>query len=125
MTSLSARRLIPACILSAATVAAFVAPGAASAAGKLGTQCSGSNIVGQGSSLQKLAQQTVWDPDFNTTSATNACSGTQGTKAKPTVTYTSTGSGAGLESWGANGHLATSKRPTLSSRPTNRPTALR
>ena len=101
MTSLSARRLIPACILSAATVAALVAPGAASA-GTLGRQCSGSNITGQGSSLQKLAQQTVWDPDFNTKGAPRACSGTQGTKAKPTVTYNSVGSGAGLESWGVN-----------------------
>ena len=32
MTSLSARRLIPACILSAATVAALAAPGATRAA---------------------------------------------------------------------------------------------
>jgi ABC-type phosphate transport system substrate-binding protein len=102
MTSLSARRLIPACILSAATVAALVVPGAASAAGKLGEKCSGSNITGQGSSLQKLAQQTVWDPGFNTSGAFYACNGTQGTKAKPTITYTSTGSGLGLESWGAN-----------------------
>lgn len=80
MTSLSARRLIPACILSAATVAALVAPGAASAAGKLHEQCSGSNITGQGSSLQKLAQQTVWDPDFNISGNTHACNGTQGKK---------------------------------------------
>jgi len=106
MTSLSARRLIPACILSAATVAALVAPGAASAAGKLHEQCSGSNITGQGSSLQKLAQQTVWDPDFNISGNTHACNGTQGKKLEPTVTYTSTGSGAGLESWGVNGHAA-------------------
>jgi ABC-type phosphate transport system substrate-binding protein len=104
MTSLSARRLVPMCILSAATVAALVAPGAASAS--LGAQCSGSNITGQGSSLQKLAQQTVWNPDFNISGAGHACNGTQGTKAKPTVTYTSTGSGAGIESWGANGHAA-------------------
>jgi ABC-type phosphate transport system substrate-binding protein len=106
MTSLSARRLIPACILSAATVAALVAPGAASAAGKLVKQCSGSNITGQGSSLQKLAQQTVWDPQFNISENGHSCSGTQGSKEKPTVTYTSTGSGAGLESWGANEHAA-------------------
>jgi ABC-type phosphate transport system substrate-binding protein len=104
MTSLSARRLIPACILSAGIVAALVAPGAASAS--LGEQCSGSNITGQGSSLQKLAQQTVWDEDFHTTSAFRACNGTQGSKGTPTVTYTSTGSGAGLESWGVNGHAA-------------------
>lgn len=106
MTSLSARRLVLTCILSAVTVAALVAPGAASAAGKLGAQCSGSNITGQGSSLQKLAQQTVWNPDFNISGNGHACNGTQGTKAKPTVTYNSVGSGAGLESWGANGHAA-------------------
>ncbi len=106
MTSLSARRLVPMCILSAATVAALVAPGAASAAGKLGAKCSGANVTGQGSSLQKLAQQSVWDPDFNTSGAYRACNGTQGTKAKPTITYTSTGSGKGLESWGADGGTA-------------------
>ena len=103
MMSLSARRLVPMCILSAATVAALVAPGTASAAGKLGVQCSGANITGQGSSLQKLAQQTVWNPDFNISGNAHACKGTQGTKAKPTVTYNSTGSGAGIESWGADG----------------------
>ena len=97
MTSFSARRLVPACILSAATVVALVAPGAASAS--LGTQCSGSNIGGQGSSLQKLAQQT-WDAAFNTTASKHACNGTQGTKATPTVTYNPSGSGAGLKSWG-------------------------
>jgi ABC-type phosphate transport system substrate-binding protein len=101
MTSLSARRLIPACILSAATVAALVAPGVASA-GTLGTQCSGADITGQGSSLQKLAQQTVWDTQFNISGAGHACNGTQGTKAKPTITYDSTSSGKGLESWGAD-----------------------
>ncbi len=106
MTSLSARRLVPMCILSAATVAALVAPGAASAAGKLGAMCSGANVTGQGSSFQKLAQQTVWDPDFNISGAGHACNGTQGTKAKPTITYNPSGSGAGLESWGVNGHAA-------------------
>jgi ABC-type phosphate transport system substrate-binding protein len=110
MTFLSARRLVPTCILSAVTAAVLVAPGAASAS--IGEQCSGSNITGQGSSLQKLAQQTVWDGDFNTTTATRACSGTQGSKGKPTITYTSTGSGAGLESWGANGALTTNYTAT-------------
>lgn len=100
MTSLSARRLVPACILSAVTAAAFIAPGAANAS--LGEQCSGSNVTGQGSTLQKLAQVSVWDGDFNTTTATRACSGAQGSKGKPEVKYNSTGSGAGLESWGAN-----------------------
>jgi ABC-type phosphate transport system substrate-binding protein len=105
MRSFSARRLAPACIISAATVAALVAPGAASAA--LGTQCSGANITAQGSSLQKDAQLNVWNPGFNTsTKSKTACTGTQGSKGKPTVTYTSSGSGAGMESWGLNKHAA-------------------
>jgi ABC-type phosphate transport system substrate-binding protein len=97
MTSFSARRLVPACILSAATVAALVAPGAASAS--LGTQCSGSNIGGQGSSFQKLAQQ-LWNPAFNTSTDKYACNGTQGSKGTPTISYNPDGSGAGVKSWG-------------------------
>ncbi len=105
MRLVSARRLVPACILSAASVAVLAVPGAASAS--LGTQCSGSNVTGQGASTQKLAQQTVWNPGFNTsTKSKAACSGTQGSKGKPEVKYTSTGSGAGLESWGVNKHAA-------------------
>ncbi len=99
MKFLPARRLLPTCIITAAGVAALVAPGAASA-GTLGEQCSGVNITGQGSSLQKLAQQEVWGPGFNTSTEAKACSGTQGSKATPKVTYNSTGSGAGLKSWG-------------------------
>jgi ABC-type phosphate transport system substrate-binding protein len=105
MTSLSARRLIPVCILSAATVVALVAPGVASASGKIGEKCSGVSIEGQGSTLQKLAQG-VWDPDFNTSANAQACNGTQGKKLVPTITYHSVGSGTGLESWGANEHAA-------------------
>jgi ABC-type phosphate transport system substrate-binding protein len=105
MKLLSARRLVPACILSAAAMAALVAPGAASAS--LGAQCSGVNVTGQGASTQKLAHQTVWGPGFNTsTKSKAACSGTQGSKGKPEAKYTSTGSGAGLESWGVNKHAA-------------------
>jgi ABC-type phosphate transport system substrate-binding protein len=105
MKLLAARRLVPVCILSAATVAALVVPGAASAS--LGPQCSGAPVVtGQGSSLQKLAQVTVWNPGFNTSTSKAACNGTQGSKGKPEVKYTSTGSGAGLESWGVNKHAA-------------------
>jgi ABC-type phosphate transport system substrate-binding protein len=99
----NARRLVPACMVSAAAVAALAAPGAANAA--LGPQCSGSNITAQGSSLQKDAQLNVWNPGFNTsTKSKSACAGAkgQGTLAKPTVTYTSSGSGAGLEAWGVN-----------------------
>jgi ABC-type phosphate transport system substrate-binding protein len=65
------------------------------------------NVTGQGASTQKLAHQTVWGPGFNTsTKSKAACSGTQGSKGKPEVKYSSTGSGAGLESWGVNKHPA-------------------
>jgi ABC-type phosphate transport system substrate-binding protein len=96
-----ARRLAPACMLSAVTVAALAAPGAANAAP--GPQCSGANITAQGSSLQKDAQINVWTKQFNLSEKSKvACAGgsKQGNGAKPTVTYSSTGSGAGLEAWG-------------------------
>jgi ABC-type phosphate transport system substrate-binding protein len=98
----SAHRLAPACIIGAAAVSALVAPGAADAT--LGTQCSGSNITAQGSSLQKDAQLNVWNPGFNSSTSKAACAGLkgQGNLAKPTATYTSSGSGAGLEAWGVN-----------------------
>ncbi len=97
MTSRSVRGLVSACIISAAAMAALVAPGAASAAfdGPLG-MCEGSAITGQGSSAQKLLQQNIWNLQFNTSANPLACSGT----LKPKVSYTSTGSGAGLKSWG-------------------------
>lgn len=103
MKSFSARGFLTGCILSAAAVMALAAPGAASAA-TIGEQCSGGPLTGEGSSLQKLAQQTVWAPDFNTSANPKACNGTQGSKETPTVTYTSVGSGAGMEAWGINGH---------------------
>jgi ABC-type phosphate transport system substrate-binding protein len=99
MMSRSARRLLTACALSAASVAALAAPGAANAEFKL-AQCEGSAIHGKGSSAQKLLQINIWNPQFNTSSNAKACSGTQGSGGEPKVTYTSTGSGAGLESWG-------------------------
>ena len=103
MRSFSARGFATGCILSAAAAMALVAPGAASAAA-LGEQCSGGPLTGKGSSLQKLAQQNVWGPDFNTSANVKACNGTQGSKEVPTITYTSVGSGAGMEAWGINGH---------------------
>jgi hypothetical protein len=74
----------------------MAAPSAASA----GVQCSGANITGQGAAVEGVAQG-VWTTNFNTSADKFACSGKQGSKAKPTVTYTSTSSGAGLRSWGA------------------------
>jgi ABC-type phosphate transport system substrate-binding protein len=99
MMSRSVRRTLSACVLSAAAVAALAVPGAASAEFKL-TQCEGSAIHGKGSSAQKLLQINIWNPQFNTSANGKACSGTQGSGGTPKATYTSTGSGAGLESWG-------------------------
>ena len=107
MTSLSARRLLSVCVVSVAAVAALAAPGTASAT-DLGTQCSGSNIKGLGSTFQNPAQL-VWDPGFNAATDTNVfgCAGNagQGSGGKPTVTYeqteTTKGSGACLKAFGA------------------------
>jgi hypothetical protein len=102
MKVLFARRLslVPACIISAAGLLAAASPGAASAA----TQCSGADISGQGAAVENVAQG-VWTKGFNTSSDGKACSGGQGSKAKPKVTYNSTSSGAGLRSWGAETKL--------------------
>jgi hypothetical protein len=67
-------------------------------------QCAGANVTGKGSSLQLVAQA-LWAPDFNTSGDLHACNGSQGTKAKPVVSYTASG-GTGLESWGVNGGTA-------------------
>jgi ABC-type phosphate transport system substrate-binding protein len=94
-----------ACALSTAVATAFVLPGAATAS--LGTQCSGANVTGQGANVAKLAHQTVWDPAFNTSTSKAACSGTQGSKGKPAISYTTSSAATGLESWGANKHVGT------------------
>jgi ABC-type phosphate transport system substrate-binding protein len=107
MRFVSARRVMSACIVSAAGVAAMALPGVASAAGPV--RCSGASAIGgQGSSLQKVAQEKLWIPSFTETSTnTLACAGKakQGDEKKLTVTYNPSGSGAGLRSWGAETKL--------------------
>jgi ABC-type phosphate transport system substrate-binding protein len=99
-----ARRLLATCVPTAAVIAAFVAPGAAHA--ELLLQCEGANILGRGSTFQgAIAQDSVWNPDFNTSVNGTGCSGTQGTGAKPTVEYLQKeeedrGSGACLKAFG-------------------------
>ena len=107
MTSLYARRLFAACLLSAAALVVLAMPGAAGAS--IGTQCSGVSITGQGANVAKIAQQNVWDPDFNTSKSKAACAGLkgQGSLQKPTVAYNTSSAAVGLESWGANGHGTT------------------
>jgi ABC-type phosphate transport system substrate-binding protein len=64
--------------------------------------CTGNNITGQGASLQKIAQQNVWGPNFGN----NICN----KGSLPKISYNSTGSGAGLKEWnydGAKGSINT------------------
>ena len=58
-------------------------------------RCTGADIAGAGSTLQRAAHQEVWGPAF----AGTACN--EGTT--PEVSYDPVGSGAGLDSWGADG----------------------
>jgi ABC-type phosphate transport system substrate-binding protein len=97
MMSFSARRMMTACALAAAGLAAAVVPSVASAAP---TCHEGAAIRGKGSSAQKILQKEIWNIQFNTSANPLACNGTQGELGKPKVTYESTGSGVGLESWG-------------------------
>jgi ABC-type phosphate transport system substrate-binding protein len=112
-TFLSARRVAVTAAASAAAIGAFALPSAASAT-DLGTQCSGSNIEGLGSSFQAPVEK-IWtgeagltEEGFNASIHSKlACSGTQGSKGKPTVKYNqeetptnNKGSGACLKDFG-------------------------
>jgi ABC-type phosphate transport system substrate-binding protein len=110
-------RLVPVCIISATAVAALVAPGAADAVGgTVGTQCSGSEITGQGAAIAIVAEE-AWVSGFKNPASKDkyACTGKTGDKKVPVVNYDGTSSGAGLRSWGAE-----DKSPTeISFGPTN------
>ncbi len=82
-------------LLAGASLAAVVASGLGATSAVAAPACTGGNIVGAGSSLQKIAQQNVWTPAF----AAEVCNSGK----HPTVTYESIGSGAGLNEWNANG----------------------
>lgn len=98
MKSLTVRRIVPACVVSAAAMAALVLPGSAGAA--LLPQCTGTSPQeAQGSSLQADAQINVWGPKFDTSKAKSAC-GSNPTH-KPVVKYVSTSSGKGFAKWAA------------------------
>lgn len=102
MHSLSARRVLSACAISAASVAALLAPSAASAKGTPPACTNGTTVTGQGSSLQAPEQINVWTKEFNIVSTKDfGCPGTPGTPGAPEVKYTSSGSGTALKSWGA------------------------
>lgn len=91
MTGFSARRLASACAVTAVSAVAFMLPGAATAS----AACPPTQISGQGSTLQEIAQHSFFVPGFNAKCAT------EGGEVKE---YKGTGSGPGLEAWGNNGH---------------------
>jgi ABC-type phosphate transport system substrate-binding protein len=98
MSSISVRRVISACIVAAAFIAALVAPGAANAS--LLTHCGGASTTGAGSSFQ-LELQNIWDPGFNTNKVGCTAVGA------PKITYSSIGSGAGYKEWNEKEHFGT------------------
>jgi ABC-type phosphate transport system substrate-binding protein len=99
MHSLSARRVLSACAISAASAAALLAPSVASAKAPPSACVNGVSITGQGSSLQAPQQINVWTKAFDGASTKDfGCGGLAGA---PTVTYVSSSSGTGLRSWGA------------------------
>jgi ABC-type phosphate transport system substrate-binding protein len=97
MKFLSARRTLSAGIIAAASVAAFVAPSAASAA--LPGHCKGASSEGAGSSFQLEAQE-VWKKGFNANKSAGCIGG-------PTIGYRSVGSGAGYKEWAVSEHFGT------------------
>src|SRR5580704_6498112 len=118
MHSLSVRRVLSACAISAASVAALLAPSAASAKGTPPACLNGTTVTGQGSSLQAPEQINVWTKQFNIVSTKDfGCPGTPGTPGAPEVKYTSSGSGTALKSWGAE--PGTETEPFVGFGPTN------
>jgi ABC-type phosphate transport system substrate-binding protein len=106
MRSFFARRLILACSLTAFAAATLVAPGVARA-GITTKHCEGVSIEANGATLQKKAQE-LWNKEFNNVALQGACE-LKGTPPAPTVKYTGTGSGPGLESWGGGKGAGTGK----------------
>lgn len=91
----SAKRGLRAALLAGATVAALAVAGVGAGSASAAVSCNGGDIIGEGSSLQKVAQLNVWDPAFSS----EVC--TFGTE--PKVEYKPEGSGAGLKAFGATG----------------------
>jgi ABC-type phosphate transport system substrate-binding protein len=86
---------VRAALLAGATAAALVFGGVHASGAHAEAACNGVSVTGGGSSLQRLAHQSVWGPAFSAT----VCPGPEA----PTVSYSSTDSGAGLAAWGADG----------------------
>jgi ABC-type phosphate transport system substrate-binding protein len=88
-------RGLRAALLTGATVVALGIGGVGATGASAAPTCEGSDIIGQGASLQKESQA-LWTSLFNT----GVCAGI-GTE--PKVTYEATGSGSGLRAWDFTG----------------------
>ncbi|HEX6667374.1 MAG TPA: substrate-binding domain-containing protein [Solirubrobacterales bacterium] len=88
LTKTGARAALLASAIAAMLAISGVGASSASAA------CTGT-IVGQGASLQNVAQNEIWIPHFNK----EVCEGAEGSKTRKPE-YISTGSGPGLKAWG-------------------------
>jgi ABC-type phosphate transport system substrate-binding protein len=103
-------------LVALAAVAASVAVsgiGAVSAQAALPAPCTGSNIEGQGSSLQGAAQ-TIWTSLDSTTTGFNFNTAGGGCNTpRPTVRYTPTSSGRCLDTWGASSGSPASVNTTI------------
>lgn len=91
----SAKRGLRATLVAGAALGAMMVAGVGASSASAAVACNGGNIIGEGSSLQKIAQQNVWIPAFEG----EVCN--QGTF--PQIEYKPEGSGAGLKAWGASG----------------------
>jgi ABC-type phosphate transport system substrate-binding protein len=100
MTFLRGRSVALACVMVAGA-AALVAPSAAMAKKAKGSVCTGVSVDGQGAAVATNAE-TKWTTEFSSNANTNPFACKSGT---PTVTYETTSSGKGLDSWGAGGSL--------------------
>ena len=107
MTSFSPRRLLTTCITRGGADRGAGVPGAAGAA--LGPSARARTSPVRAPTSLKNAQQTVWDPSFNTSTSKSAWqAGTQGTQSRNRRSaYTTSSAATGLESWGANKHVGT------------------
>jgi ABC-type phosphate transport system substrate-binding protein len=108
----SGKTSLRAALLAAATVAALALGGLRTEGASATVECTGANIIGEGSSLQRRANVNVWIPAFEG----EVCN----KEVFPKVEFRSQGSGAGLKAWGALGgainrerqFIATDEAPT-------------
>jgi ABC-type phosphate transport system substrate-binding protein len=87
-------------VLVASTAAIMAVGGAEASSALAGTPCSGTSISGEGSSLQGKSQA-IWTAGTSPKGFNHNAAGCTAVGA-PTVTYTASGSSAGLEAWGVN-----------------------